>query len=471
MAKKNVSFWSATILVLLMIVFLGVSILYYGVAPQIPIVFSAIVVALYGIFHGSTWKELEQAMIRGIVSGIPSIIILCLIGMLIGLWIMSGTVPTLTYYALKIIDPQFFLMLSVLISAVVAIFTGSSWSAISTVGVALMGASYGLDISPAMTAGAIVCGAIFGDKMSPLSDTTNLASATAKVDIFDHIKYMMWTTIPSLVLTLIIFSIIGFSSVNDVSSTISTMTQALEENFFISPITLLSPLVILVLAILRVHPIPSLVAGVVSAIIVSFFTVPNITFGKVMETAHFGFKASTNVEEVDRLLSLGGLSSMMFGVSIILLALSFGGILQQVGIPEAIINGLKRYLERRGNVIFTTIVSCTGINLAVGEQYLSIVLPGQLLESSYQKANLHPKVLSRSLEDAGTITHPLVPWGVTGAFIMTTLGVGAEYVPFVFISFLTPIIAIVYGYTNFKLANISREGQTAIEQLPFQRRA
>ncbi|WP_243291385.1 Na+/H+ antiporter NhaC [Bacillus sp. FJAT-47783] len=455
MSVKKPSFISSCFLVAFIIAFLGISILYYGVAPQIPIVFSGIIVALYGLTIGFSWKELEQGMVRGIVSGIPSIIILCLIGMLIGVWILSGTVPTLTYYSLSIISPTFFLFVSVLISAVVAIFTGSSWSAISTVGVALMGTAYGLNISPALTAGAIVSGAIFGDKMSPLSDTTNLASATAKVNIFEHIKYMMWTTIPSLLITLLIFAVIGFSSVNELTANnVSNIMATLKEHFFISPITLLSPLLIIVLAVYRVSPIPSLVIGLLTAIITAFFTVPNVTLGNMMATAHFGFTANTGVEEVDKLLTLGGLSSMMFGVSLILLALSFGGIIQKVGIPEAIINGLKRYLVKRGNVILTTVMSCAGINVAVGEQYLSIVLPGQLLESSYKKVGLHPKVLSRTLEDAGTITHPLVPWGVTGAFIMTTLGVGPTYIPFVFISFITPIIAVIYGYMNVKLAEL-----------------
>jgi Na+:H+ antiporter, NhaC family len=456
---RRPSFLASIIVVLIVITLLGISILHYDVAPQIPIVIAAIFVACYGLTLGYKWKELESAMAKGIFYGIPSILILCLIGMLIGVWVLNGTVPTITYYGLHTLSPDFFLMSTVLICSIVSVVCGSSWSAIGTIGVSLMGVAYGLGISPAMTAGAIVCGAIFGDKISPLSDTTNLASATAKVNIYEHIKHMLWTTIPSFIITLGVFTAIGLflDRGNEDSSQIETIMNVLNDEFMITPITLISPLLIIILAVKRMSPIPSLVIGLIAAIMTTFYTVPNVAIGTIMETAHNGYVAETGVEAIDQLLSLGGLSGMLFGVSLILISLAFGGIIQQIGIAHSIIEGIQKMLKNRGNVITSTVCSCLGINLTVGEQYLSIILPGQLFESAFKKVKLHPKNLSRTLEDAGTIIHPMIPWGVTGAFIMSTLNIGMEYVPYVFISMITPVIAIIYGYTGIGLAPLQEE--------------
>ncbi|RID85411.1 Na+/H+ antiporter NhaC [Peribacillus asahii] len=462
---KKPSFLASIVVVLSVITLLGVSILHYGVAPHIPIVIATIFVTCYGLILGYKWKDLENAMAKGIFYGIPSILILCLIGMLIGVWVLNGTVPTITYYGLHILSPEFFLMSTLLICSIVSVFCGSSWSTIGTIGVSLMGIAYALDISPAMTAGAIVSGAIFGDKISPLSDTTNLSSATAKVNIFEHIKHMLWTTIPSYIITLIAFTAIGFfmdkGSVD--SKQIETIINVLNDEFMITPITLLSPLLIIILAVKRVSPIPALVIGLIVAVLTTFYTVPNVAIKTIIGTAHNGYVAETGVEAIDSLLSLGGLSSMLFGVSLILISLAFGGIIQKIGIAESIIGGIQKMLNRRGNVITATVFSCLGINLTVGEQYLSIILPGQLFESAYKKVKLHPKNLSRTLEDAGTIIHPMIPWGVTGAFIMSTLNIGMEYAPYVFISMITPVVAIIYGYSGIGLAPLQEEEIEPIE--------
>lgn len=461
MTIRKPSFLMSVFMILLVAGILGTSILYYQVAPQIPIVIAAAAVALYGFTLGHKWKDIEVSMVKSIAAGLPSILILCMIGILVGIWVLNGTVPTMSYYGLQLLAPEFFLASAVLICVVVSIMTGSSWSAISTMGVALMGVSYGMGISPAMTAGAIVCGAIFGDKVSPLSDTTNLASATAKVNIFEHIRHMMWTAVPSLLITLAIFLWIGFDSrlVDPDISQIQTMTQTLKEQFAITPVTLLSPLVIIVLALRKTAPIPTLFISLIIAVLTAFYTAPGTTLGDMMATAHFGYTAETGVESIDSLLSIGGLSAMMFGVSIILVALAFGGIIQQVGIAQSIIEGIAGFLHRKGNVILATVLSGIGVNTVIGEQYLSIILPGQMLEPAYKKANLHPKNLSRTLEDAGTIFHPIVPWGVTGAFIMSTLNIGMEYALFCFICLINPLIALIYGYTGFTLTPLEKKAE------------
>ncbi|WP_173916860.1 Na+/H+ antiporter NhaC [Halobacillus sp. Marseille-Q1614] len=459
MEQRIPSFAMSLVMFSFIVAILGVSILAFGTAPHIPIVIAAIIVALYGLKLGYTWKELEKAVTKGVSHGVPAILILSLIGILIGIWVLNGTVQTITFYGLHILSPSIFLVSAVIITAVIATMTGSSWSAISTIGIALMGVAYGMGISAAMTAGAIVCGALFGDKMSPLSDTTNLASATAKVDIFDHIKHMLWTTIPSLVITLIIFGVISFMTTQESANTsnVEAMIATLESEFPITPATLISPLLIIILAFKRVRSIPALVIGIAAAAATAFYTVPGVTLREIMNTAHFGYTAETGEEAIDSLLSIGGLDSMLFGVSLILIALSFGGIIKEIGIAYAAINGIRNFLQSRGNVVLATVLSCLGVNVSVGEQYLSIILPGQMLEDSYKNANLHPKNLSRTLEDAGTIIHPLIPWGVTGVFIMSTLNIGMGYIPYAFLCFISPIIAIIYGYTGFSLTPLNEK--------------
>ncbi|QQK74809.1 Na+/H+ antiporter NhaC [Salicibibacter cibarius] len=438
----------------IVILVLAISILHYEAAPHIPILIGAMIVTVYGFMLGNKWDSMEKAIVNGIAQGIAPILILSLIGTLIGVWVLNGTVQTITYYGLQLLSPATFLVSAVVITAIVATMVGSSLSAMGTIGVSLMGVAYGMDVSPAMAAGAIVSGAIFGDKLSPLSDTTNLAAATAKTNIFEHIRHMLWTTIPALIITLLIFGGIGLVNTQGAADTgqIDDMMNVLQSEFTISVVTLLSPLLIIGLAVARVKPIPSLALGLLVAALTTFVTAPGSTLGDIMAAAHSGFTAETGFEAIDDLLSLGGLEDMLFGISLIIIALAFGGIIQGIGITGALIGGLQRVLRSRGNTIASTLVSCLGVNVATGEQYLSIILPGQMYEETYRRHSLHPKNLSRTIEDGGTILHPLVPWGVIGAFVMTTLNVGMDYVFFVFLSLVTPFIALFYAYTGWTLA-------------------
>ncbi|SDI71134.1 Na+/H+ antiporter NhaC [Natribacillus halophilus] len=444
---------------LIVIAILAISILYYEAPPHIPILISAVVVTVYGFILGYRWDDMEKGIVSGVAKGIAPILILSLIGMLIGVWVLNGTVQTITYYGLQLLSPSTFLVSSVVITAIVAIMTGSSLSAMGTIGVSLMGVAYGMDVAPAMAAGAIVSGAIFGDKLSPLSDTTNLAAATAKTDIFEHIRHMLWTTIPALIISLVIFGIIGLVTTQGTADTgqINDMMQVLQSEFAISIITLLSPLLIIILAVRRFRPIPSLALGLVVAALTTFVTAPGATPGDIMGAAYTGYTAQTGFEAIDDLLSLGGLEDMFFGISLIIIALAFGGIIQGIGMTAALINGLQALLRSRGNTIASTLASCFGVNVVTGEQYLSIILPGQMYEDAYKNHNLHPKNLSRTIEDGGTILHPLIPWGVIGAFVMTTLNVGMDYVFFVFLSLVTPFIALFYAYTGWTLRKMDEE--------------
>ncbi|SFL47051.1 Na+/H+ antiporter NhaC [Salibacterium qingdaonense] len=465
METKKATLTGSLVVLLLIIVVLGVSILHYGVAPHIPIVLATIITAVYGLMLKFSWKDMERAMVKGISYGIPAILILSLIGVLIGVWALNGTVPTITFYGLQVLSPSFFLVSAVIITAVVAVMTGSSLSAMGTIGVSLMGVAYGMGISPEMTAGAIVSGAIFGDKLSPLSDTTNLTAATAKVDVFTHIRHMLWTTIPALVIALIIFGVIGFTTSQGGADTsqVDEMISTMQSEFMITPITLISPLLIIGLAVRRVKPVPSLSMGLIVAVLTTFYTSPGSSFGDIMNAAHGGYTADTGVESIDSLLSLGGLESMLFGVSLIIVALAFGGLFRGIGIAHALIDSMKNVLRKKGNVITSTVVSCFGVNFVIGEQYLSIILPGQMLEDSYRNTNLHPKNLSRTLEDAGSILHPLIPWGVIGAFVMTTLDVGMGYIFFCFLCLVTPFITLIYAYTGWTLTPLDEDTGSIVD--------
>ncbi len=315
-----------------------------------------------------------------------------------------------------------------------------------------MGVAHGMGVDLSLAAGAIVSGSIFGNKLSPLSDTTNLAAASGKTDVFEHIRHMLWTTIPAFIIALLIFGGIDLFIGNATDTNqIDEMSKVLSSEFPINAVTLLSPLVILVLAVRKVRPIPSLAIGLIVASVTTFYTMPGISFGEIMNAAHAGYVSETGYEVVDSLLTLGGLEGMLFGVSLIIIALAFGGLIQGLGIASALIEGFKKVLKSRGNTISATLASGFLINAITGEQYLSIVLPGQMYEDAYRKHNLHPKNLSRTLEDGGTMMNPLIPWGVTGAFVLTTLNVGMDYVFYVFFSLVTPIIALLYAYTGWTL--------------------
>ncbi|MBM7632746.1 Na+/H+ antiporter NhaC [Geomicrobium sediminis] len=451
--QRQASLPEAIIILLIIITMLSLGILAYGAPPHLPILLAAIVVALYATFIKIPFSTLEKHIVTSVGYGIIPMLIMLMIGILIGLWLLGGTVQTITFYGLQVLSPTYFLATTVIITAIVALMTGSSLSAIGTIGVSLMGISIGMGADPAMTAGAIVSGAIFGDKLSPLSDTTNLAAATAKVDLFEHIRHMLWTTIPALIITVIIFLFIGYNqnvsggSLNDVNE----LLVVLDQEFSIHLITVLSPLVIIILAAMKVRPLPALAAGMFVAIATAFYNVPGLQINALLGAMFSGYDANTGHVAIDELLSLGGLEAMLFGVSLIIIALSFGGLIQATGITEALIRGIQSVLKSRGNTIASTLASCFGINFVTGEQYLSILLPGQMYEDAYKKHNLHPKNLSRTLEDGGTILHPLIPWGIIGAFVMTTLNVDFTYVFYTFLSIVTPFIALLYAYTGWTL--------------------
>jgi len=421
-----------------------------------------------GWYNGHSWNDIESSIVLGITVAIKPLLILFSVGMLIGCWILSGTVPTMIYYSLLILDPSIFYVASALICSLIALSIGSSWTVAGTVGIALIGAAGGLGLSLEITAGAIISGSYFGDKMSPLSETTNLAPAVAGTDLFTHIGHMTWTTIPSILIALVIFSLIGLnidSSAN--ASDLEITMRLLKENFTIQPLMLLPVALLLYMAYKKLPPIPTIVTGALLGLIIAILfqrpiivalagDTPNVFLGLfkgVWYTIFDGFILESGNATLDDLMTRGGMSSMLTTVWLVLCAMVFGGIMEHTGLLKSLVNYMLSFVHSTGSLIAATIATCIGANIITSDQYISLVLPGRMYKLEYENHNLDMKNLSRTLEDAGTITSPLVPWNTCGAYMAGTLGVATfAYLPYCFFNLINPVIALIYGFLNFKIS-------------------
>ncbi|MEG1255703.1 Na+/H+ antiporter NhaC [Clostridium sp.] len=450
--------WQALIPILVLIVALSVGIIFFEASPHIPLIIAASVAAIMSLLIGYKWSDIEKGFIDTIQMSMQAILILMIIGILIGAWILSGTVPTMIYYGLKILSPGIFLVATCIICSIVSLATGSSWTTAGTVGIALMGVGIGLGISKPMIAGAIICGAYFGDKMSPLSDTTNLAPAMAGSTLFDHIKHMLYTTTPSMIISLILFGILGIKYAGqelDVSQ-LNIIFEGLKASCTINPLLLLPPVIVIILVVKKMPAIPGLIIGVVAGVILAVL-VQGSNFGDIVNVLNSGYVSETGVEMVDNLLSRGGLQSMMGTVSLIICAMTFGGIMEKAGFLNVLAEKLLKFAVSTGSLVLVTIISCIVVNILAGDQYLSIVIPGRMYKDEYAKRGLAPKNLSRCLEDAGTLTSCFIPWNTCGAFMSTTLGVSPFlYIPFCFLNYINPVVSIIYGYTGFSMEKIEK---------------
>lgn len=440
--------------VLIMVILGGVSfsIIKYEIVPHIPVVFAIFLLFIYGLCKKVKIKDLENGMIEGAKSGLGAVMIFFFIGMLISSWMASGTIPTFIYLALEFVNGNYFYCVVFIVTSVVGVSIGSSLTTAATLGVAFISISSALELSLPITAGAIISGAFFGDKMSPLSDTTNLASMIVNVDIFEHIRNLLWTTIPAFIITLILFAFLSPKEASSNFESITLLRDTLLDLNIVHYYSLIPFALLAILAIKRVSTILTLSFGILSAIVLAFFVQREFHFGMVMELLFSGYDIQSGVEEMDALLGQGGIESMMFSISLVLLALSLGGLLFKLGIIPAALEGISSFLYKVPMLIFSTAATAIGINFLVGEQYLSILLTGNAFEKSYRKAGLHLKNLSRVLEDAGTLINPLVPWGVCGVFLSGVLGVNTiDYLPFAFFCLLCPIITLFYGFTGLTL--------------------
>ena len=445
--------------VIVIVVVLAIAILVFEQDPHIPILIGAAVGALIAVYKlGYTWEEIETGIIDSIGSVMQAILILAVIGMLIGTWIGGGIVPTLIYYGLQILSPSFFLITALILCSIVSVATGSSWTTAGTVGVALIGIAQGLGISPALAAGCIVSGAYFGDKMSPLSDTTNLAPAMAGANLFDHIRHMFYTTGVSYGIAAIIYIVLGLQYRGQQldAGEISGILEAIESLYVINPLFLLVPVVTIGAVAMKVPAIPGLLLGVVLGGFCMLFQGGDA--GGILSAIHYGVEAASGHEMVDSLLSGGGMDGMMWTISLIMCALTFGGVLESTGMMQTIARTMLEKAKSTGSLILVTILSCLFVNVLCADQYLGIALPGKMFKDAYAERGLAPRNLSRALEDSGTVTSALVPWNTCGATMASFLGVATfAYAPFAFFNLLSPIVSAIYGFTGFSIMTIEED--------------
>lgn len=445
---------ASALLTFSIVVLMSTSIIIFESVPHIPILFSILLLLGYGFFKKIPFKKLEKGLVEGAGAGMSAVFLFFFIGILISSWMMSGTIPTLIYAGFHLITPAFFFAIVFVVTSIVGISIGSSLTTVATIGVAFIGMADVLELSLPLAAGAIVSGAFFGDKMSPLSDTTNLASSIVGVDLFTHIRNMGWTTIPAFLLSLLLFGILSPSVSGGEFNKITLFQETLLQTELVHWYTIIPLFVLFALSIKKVPALVTLAISSAVAIGLSYFH-HHYGVSEVLGILFNGFVSSTGVEEVDALLSRGGMNSMMFTVGLVLLALSMGGLLFTLGIVQCLLATIEALLKKVSSVILASALTAISINVLIGEQYLSILLTGQAFRKPYEKVGLANKNLSRVMEDAGTVVNPLVPWSVCGIFIADVLGVSPlAYLPFAFFCLLSPILTIGYGYVGKTLTRV-----------------
>ena len=463
-SKKEMSLMWAVLPLAIMVITMVITIISLEQGPHIPLIIGTSVAALVAWKHGFKWSDIEEMMYKGIKLALPAVVIIILVGLIIGAWIGGGIVATMIYYGLKLITPAFFLVTICLICMIVSLAIGSSWSTMGTIGVAGMGIGLSMGIPAGMIAGAVISGAYFGDKMSPLSDTTNLAAGLTGTDLFVHIRHMLFTTIPGILIALVVYVFLGnqYKSSNIDQEGINQTVAMLDQSFVISPWLLLVPLAVIVLVALKVPAIPALIVGILLGSLAQIL-VQGGSLAEAVSALQSGYVIETGNAMVDDLFNRGGLDSMMYTVSMTIVAMTFGGILEYSGMLQSIMNQILKLAKTTGSLIASTIVACFATNATCSEQYISIVVPARMFSTTYTKMGLHSKNLSRSLEDGGTLTSVFIPWNTCGVFILGTLGVGvAEYAPFAILNFVVPIISIIYAMTGFTIEKISEAEKMAI---------
>ena len=443
--KRKPYLFEAIITFSFLIIIMAAAIVLFAADPHIPMLIGTAFAALMALRLGFEWREIEGAMVSGITKALQSIIILTVIGVLIGTWVLSGVVPTMIYYGLKVIDPTYFLVTTMVIASITSLATGSSWGTAGTIGIALMGVARGLSIPAPIAAGAIISGAYFGDKMSPLSDTTNLAPAMAGTDVFTHVKHMLVSNGLTYAVSLIVFLVIGLrhGSGNADLTSIDALMVGIESHFTITPWLLLPPLIVIIVVAKKMPAIPGIFLGAVLGMVFApIFQGAHL--GDILNASMYGYVSETGIEMIDSLLTAGGLEGMMYSISLTLLAMMFGGIMEETGQLDVIVHALLKNVQSITGLISLTLATGIFSNVTMPEQYISIMIPGRMFAKTYRDRGLHPKTLSLVLETGGTLTSALVPWNTCGAFMFSVLGVSAfEYAPWAILNYLTPLTVIV----------------------------
>jgi NhaC family Na+:H+ antiporter len=428
-----------------------------------------LLVALFAFLMGVKNNIKISLVLKEIYKNLKSvsipILILFLVGALTGTWLVSGVIPAMVYYGLQVLDTSIFLPATVVICAIVSIVTGSSWTTSATVGISLVGVGTVLGISQGMVAGAVISGAYFGDKMSPLSDTTNLAPAMVGTDLFTHIKYMSFTTFPTLLVTLIFFVFISFNIETIGVSDFSTMLGAIQASFYVTPLLFVVPITVVGLILFRVKPLLALFSGVILAAIFAFFYQSDILlqitdsrYLSVLQAILTEVNIVTNNEVLNSLFSSGGIHGMIWTILLIVSAMIFGGVMDGIGALSCITAFLLSNTNTLFDLFAATVASCLGLNLIASDQYLAIVLPGKMFKKAFQDKNLALENLSRTLEDSGTVTSVLVPWNTCGAYQSKVLGVSvSEYFFYAVFNYLSPIMTLIFAAFSLKIRQIKQQ--------------
>jgi NhaC family Na+:H+ antiporter len=460
--------WEALISLFSLVVGISLSIVVYGTDPHIPMLLGVFVAAVIALIAGFKWEVIQDGMLQGISNSLQAVVILLIIGILIGVWILSGVVPTLLYYGLKILSPEIFLPATLLICAITSLATGTSWGTTGTIGVALMGIGAGLGFPLPIVAGAVLSGAYFGDKMSPLSDTTNLAPAMVGTELYTHIRHMMYTSGVAFVLALIIYIVLGlgYGGGEENVETINKILVTLDEQFNINLLLLLPPILVIVFAYRRIPAIPGITVGALSAAILGILLQGN-TYAELLNASYSGFASNTGVEEVDSLLTKGGFTSMLYAISIVICAMMFGGIMEHTNQLKVIVEKILEKAKSTGSLITSTVLTALGANVVLCDQYMAIVMSGRMYAQAYRDRGLHPKNLSRAVEDSATVTANLVPWNSGGAYQAATLGVATiAYLPFAFFCWLSPIVTLIFGWFGWTIHPIDKEDEAKLSPKP-----
>ena len=473
---KSPSTLQALVPIIFLVILLSVNVSIFGDdslsgSIQIVLILSSAVASIIAFNLGFTWLEIQKGIVNSINSSLPSILILFLVGSLAGSWLLSGIVPAFIYYGIQILNAKIFLFAACIICIIVSMATGSSWTTSATIGIALIGIGRALDISDGLVAGAILSGAYFGDKMSPLSDTTNLAPAMAGGDLISHIKYLSLTSVPSIMISLIIFIVLGFNISENIGiNNTEIISTAILEKFYISPILFVVPVIVIVLIYKKIKAVPALFVGVVLgsvfAIIFQTYLVFEVSnsdenswkslFSGTMTSLYGSISINSSNELVSDLLSSSGMFGMLNTIWLVISAMIFGGVMERAGFLQQITSIILKKIKSTGSLISSTAGTCIFFNLTASDQYLSIVVPGKMYSSIYKDKGLAPENLSRTLEDGGTVTSVLVPWNTCGAYHASVLNVATlSYLPFCFFSLISPLMTILFAYLRIKIKKIS----------------
>ena len=435
---------------------------------QMPLLFAAAFSAIVAMCNGWKWSYLEKGMVDSVNRTMGACLILLMVGILVATWKAGGIIPTLIYYGLRILNPHYFLVTAALLCSLVSLVTGSSYTTAGTIGVALIGISLGLGINPAMTAGAVISGAYFGDKMSPMSDTTNLAPAVAGANIFDHVRHMVYTVTPGCIIMLVILFITGRSeaSMGNVEIT-ETLYKAIQDEFVVSPLLVLPVILLLAAIVFRVPALPAMFLGSVMGL-VCMGAVQKIPFSQWFRIMHYGYESTSDIPLTDSytvasIVGGGGFDGMLWTISICFVAMCFAGTLECTGMLSTISDAILKRAKTRGGLVVATIVTCFVMNCCTGDQYVSIIIPGRIYKKEFEDRKLRPKNLSRCLEDCATLTSPLVPWNVCGLTMAGFLGIPTvQYFRYCYLNLITPIVSIIYGYTGFTMEEMTDEEYRAM---------